>query len=107
MASDFEEVYAELLSSAEALSELLRSYGRQHWADWLAQDREHIQRGDAYGIDHLLRAYGGMGSLNDVLIHPVNGDDIALKDVDAVNARIRELRSRVYDAARRIQRALA
>lgn len=105
MVGDLEAVRAEFLSSAETLRELLRSYGRQHWAEWAARDRERIQRGDASGIDHLLGAYGGMGSLNDVMIHPANGDHIAPEDVIAVNAGLRELSSRVYDAAQRLKHA--
>ena len=48
------------------------------------------------GVDYLLRAFGGMGSLNDLLIHEANGHSIAAVDVGPVNDRLDELRTRVY-----------
>ena len=103
MAADLEAARGELLSTTDALGGLLQRYGERHWADWVIRDRERIREGDASGIDHLLSAYGGMGSLNDVLIHPVNGHHVAAQDVDTVNAQLTELRGRVYAAATRLK----
>jgi hypothetical protein len=99
MVSDFEAARAELLAAAGALGELLRRYGEHHWAEWVIRDRQRIQDGDAYGIEHLLSAYGGMGSLNDVVIDPRNGHRIAEQDLSAANERLRQLSSRTYTAA--------
>jgi hypothetical protein len=106
MVSDFEAAHAELLTAADALGKLLQGYGEQHWADWVIRDRQRIQEGDAFGIDHLLAAYGGMGSLNDVVIHPSNGHHIAEQDVRAVNEHLSQLRSRTYTAAMRLRTEL-
>ncbi len=103
MVSDFEAAHAELLAAADALGELLRWYGEQHWAEWVIRDRQRIQDGDAYGIEHLLSAYGGMGSLNDVVIDPRNGHRIAEQDINAANERLRQLSSRTYTAAMRLK----
>lgn len=103
MDGDFEAVRAELLAAADALGELLQRYGEQHWADWVIRDRQRIQDGDASGIDHLLAAYGGMGSLNDVVIDPLNGHHIAAQDVRTVNKHLSQLRSRTYTAATRLK----
>jgi hypothetical protein len=96
---DLEPARAEFLEAADALAKLLQDYGEQHWAAWVTRDQQRIQQGDASGIRHLLRAYGGMGSLNDVVIHPLNGHHIAAEDIDTVNARLTQLRSRTYAAA--------
>lgn len=103
MAGDFEAALTELLTAAEELGTLLQRYGERHWADWVMGDWRRIQDGDASGIDHLLAAYGGMGSLNDVLIDPHNGHLIAAQDVTTVNARLSQLRSRTYAAATRLK----
>jgi hypothetical protein len=100
---DLEAARAELFRAADALAKLLQDYGEQHWAAWVSRDRQRIQDGDASGIDHLLRAYGGMGSLNDLIIHPLNGHHIAAEDIDPVNARLTQLSSRVYSAAKRLK----
>lgn len=101
--SDFEAAHAELLAATGALGELLRRYGEMHWAEWVIRDRQRIQDGEAYGAEHLLSAYGGMGSLNDVVIDPRNGHRIAEEDISAANERLRQLSSRTYTAAMRLK----
>lgn len=59
------KILAQYLDQAEAL--LLR-YGQVQWADWLRKDARLIRALDFYGIEHLLAAYGGMGSFNDVVL---------------------------------------
>jgi hypothetical protein len=55
------DALAQMLDQAEAL---LRSYGQVRWAEWLTKDERLIRSLDGYGLEHLLSAYGGMGSLN-------------------------------------------
>jgi hypothetical protein len=55
-----------------------------HWAERLAGDLRTIRAGDAYGLDHLLQAFGGMGSINDLVIHPVNGHRVDESDFRGV-----------------------
>ena len=76
-----------------------------HWADRITDAIRRINDGDLSGVDYLLRAFGGMGSLNDLLIHEANGHSIAAVDVGPVNDRLDELRTRVYSAASRIRRS--
>jgi hypothetical protein len=59
----------------------------------------HIEAGDGYGLQHLLGAYGGMGSFSDLLIHPANGHPIDSRDVDAVNNYLRTLGAAVWSRA--------
>ena len=80
---------AALLGAVRAASALLRSHSEDRWATWLDADAERIASGDGYGVEHLLRAFGGMGSLNDVSL-PNRADDDrlwSLRDVIWSNAR--------------------
>lgn len=78
------------------LVELLERYGEARWADWLAADLRAIRKGDACGLDHLLQAFGGMGSINDLVIHPVNGHRIDAVEIDTVNRRLDALREQIW-----------
>jgi hypothetical protein len=48
--------------------QLLRDHNQRQWADWLAKDAHRIHQLDFYGVEHLLSAFGGMGSLNDLVL---------------------------------------
>jgi len=77
----------------------LSRLARPHWTEWLERDRRRIVARDAYGLEHLLQTFGGMGSFNDVLIHHVNGhvgDEAALR---AANDRLEDLRSEIFESA--------
>jgi hypothetical protein len=43
--------------------------------EWLARDAAFIRAGDDDGLAHFPSAFGGMGSLNDVLLRPRSDDD--------------------------------
>ena len=59
-----------LADMVDEASGVLRRQGLLGWADWLAADAARIRRLDFFGVEHLLSAYGGMGSLNDVALAP-------------------------------------
>ena len=83
---------------AEAVR-ILEGVGEEHWAAWLRGDLGRLRRGDRYAIEHLLGAYGGMGSINDVLISPHNGHDVSEHEGEATTAELRRLLSAIYDSA--------
>jgi hypothetical protein len=83
---------------------LLRAYQRTHWADWLQRDYDEIARGDFRGIQHLLGAFGGMGSLNDVMIHPLNGDQVTEEEGAEITATLHQLLRDIYVLATSIRR---
>lgn len=89
------ENIVDLLDEAATL---LRAYDQTGWADWLAKDAKRIRALDTYGIEHLLSAYGGMGSLNDVVLQRVNGVDVTVDSND--NERFDKLRSEIYGLAK-------
>jgi hypothetical protein len=49
-------------------------HGQDYFADWVDGDRAKIADGDADGASHFLQAFGGIGSLNDVVFQPRDAD---------------------------------
>jgi hypothetical protein len=54
----------------------------------------------------LVSAFGGMGSLNDLVLDPVNGHRLRPGQVESANADLERCQSAVYAAARMLQREL-
>ena len=104
MKSKTEKTTADLLLTLDTLATLLRRYKVAHWADWISGDAQRIRFGDSTGIEHLLSAYGGMGSLNDLVICVENGHPIADEDVSAVNEAFLSLKTRAYELAQQVRR---
>jgi hypothetical protein len=75
---------------------LLQKHSLAQWANWLRKDSAFVRRGDFYGIEHLLAAFGGMGSINDLVL-PDPQDD----------AHFRSLRSSIYAQAEALRREQA
>ena len=96
----------KLEENLEELAALLTKHGVSHWAQWVAGDLELVKAGNLRGIEHLLSAYGGMGSLNDVHICPQNGHNIKEDEIHSVNDQFLKLTSKVYDLATNIQRKI-
>ena len=55
-----------LVARPDALVASLREHGHESWARRMEQARNRIAAGDRVGIDRVLGAYGGMGSINDL-----------------------------------------
>ncbi len=62
----------------------LRKVGVDGWADWLRQDIAEWQTNR--DVSHHLRAYGGMGSLNDLIICQVNQHSVTAEQEPWVNS---------------------
>jgi hypothetical protein len=88
------------------LETLLGNVGEDFWRDWIRKDLTKIEHGDRYALDHFLKAFGGMGSFNDLVIHPVNGHEISEEHIAPANDRLGVLRSRAWASARAMQREL-
>ncbi len=90
---------AEMLETAQAL---LAKHEEYHWSDWLAKDARRVRNLDLYGVEHLLSAFGGMGSINDLIIHPINGHSIHVSEVDSVNEKLRLLLKKISTLANKL-----
>ncbi len=49
---------------------LLKKYGEPSWASGIEGDLYFVLREDAYGAKRFLSYFGGMGSLNDLVLCP-------------------------------------
>ncbi|WP_348772795.1 DUF6966 domain-containing protein [Pseudomonas hormoni] len=58
----------QLIDVLDQLATVLESDGATHWSQWMRKARAHLMNSDYYGIEYLLSAYGGMGSLNDLVL---------------------------------------
>lgn len=65
-----DERYARLLENVAAARDLLNRVGEDHWSSWMATAYAELRSLDAYGLTRLLEAYGGMGSLSLLPLHP-------------------------------------
>ncbi|MCI1013274.1 hypothetical protein HWE04_05380 [Herbaspirillum sp. C7C2] len=92
------EALVQKLREAE---KLLRAHHESRWADWLANDADRINRLDFYGIEHLLSAFGGMGSLNDLVFQYQDGAVLHVPLPE--NEQFSALRQEVYSLASKLK----
>ena len=62
-----------LLHVLGELVRLLSSAGADHWAGWMRECERRLANSDGSGVLHLLQAYGGMGSFNDLQLEGDEG----------------------------------
>jgi hypothetical protein len=104
--ANFDAAYASLLRALDEAVILLNRFNESLWSGRLADDRAKIANGDRYALDHVLQAFGGMGSFNDLVIHRINGHDIDDREVRAVNDRLSALRTAIWSGAKTLRRDL-
>lgn len=100
------ERFRRLLINVERTCDVLVGVGETHWADWMDAVFRELQAHDAHGLDRLLAAYGGMGSLNDLVITTMNGHRVETAEMAAVNQEFGALKSDMYADALALRRAL-
>lgn len=93
----------KLIAMLEQATQFLRECDENNWATWLADCAARLRRHKIEGIERLLDAYGGMGSLNDLLLHPINGHRLKESEVGQFNDRLQEIRTSLYDLAKEIR----
>ena len=97
-------------SLAEALTriiEVLDAHDEAHWRSWMNESLMQINDRDFRGVQHLLNAYGGMGSFNDLIIgqRMIDGSIEWAPNAASDNDRLDALRSQAYGLAKSIQDA--
>jgi hypothetical protein len=88
---------ATYLHVLKALEYLLDKVGESQWRDWLYEDIELWKAGN--DVSHHLSAYGGMGSLNDFWISPLNGHAISEIQEPWINHLLTLLRNLCFQCA--------
>ncbi|NLE98327.1 MAG: hypothetical protein GX596_10140 [Propionibacterium sp.] len=101
-----DDLVERLTATLTELQVLFDDVGEDAWHAWVRDCLRLIGRGDARGLRKVRGAFGGMGSLNDVIIHPANGHRLPPGDVGRVNLRLDDLRTRLFDGVVALQRQL-
>jgi hypothetical protein len=82
----------ELIRILTGMISLLEKEGETHWSEWMAKAKARLEDLDYSGIEYLLRAYGGMGSFNDLMVSPERQD------------RLEAFRTQAWELATEIKR---
>lgn len=86
-----------IVAEATKLRDLLRHVHEAHWEAvvdrgiWLLQEDRFLE-----GVECLKAMYGGMGSINDIYISPVNNHDVTSDDASSFNHRLAERLTSLY-----------
>ena len=78
-----------LICELEACASLLRDCSEDHWASWLEKSVNLIKQRKFSGIELFEGAFGGMGSINDLVLSPINGHTIEQSKVGSCNDQMR------------------
>jgi hypothetical protein len=95
--SEFDERLTQLIANLDETATLLRDHGETHWLRWVTACRSELATCDAAAFDHVLGAFGGMGSLNDLLILGANGHLVRPEEESSVNDQLDDLRGAIWD----------
>lgn len=95
-----------LIQALDGACRLLENVGEDFWGDKLQMGRKRVAEGDAYALRQLEGTFGGMGSFNDLVIHPINGHDVEPHEVDHVNRRLDVLRGTIARRTRELIREI-
>ena len=96
----------KLSETLDEIIQLLEASGEKHWANWMLEAKDCLKYSDDYGIEHILAAYGGMGSFTDlVLYQKVEDGQMKMTVFNRIrNNRLSKLRSRAWEIANAIRR---
>jgi hypothetical protein len=102
----FDAQLARLIANLDETTILLRDHGETRWLSWATRCRNELETYDAAAFDHVLDAFGGMGSLNDLLILTANGHVVRPDQEHSVNDRLSHLRHVIWDDATALRHEL-
>jgi FMN phosphatase YigB (HAD superfamily) len=91
--------HQRLLESLANVCDLLRRIDEEHWLHWMELDAMRIDSGDPLGLTHLLGAFGGMGSFNDLVVDPRNGHPVSDLESNQLDAELSRLRAFIWSDA--------
>ena len=57
----------QLIAMLRDAAARLRALGHDHWGEWLEESADALARNQIGGLAHYRSAFGGMGSLSDVI----------------------------------------
>jgi hypothetical protein len=113
--TDIESLQTDLVRGLHQVTDMLWRQGETRWAEWLSGDGDLIRHGDIFGIDHLLSAFAGIGSINDLWLKNTNTFTPTIPSSRSTdrgrdgngNDTFQALLRRVWERARLLRRAVA
>ncbi len=96
----------ELIRLLEESAAFLEVYGEKWYCDWLRNCATMIMGNDPSGIEQLIRGFGGMGSFNDLVLHPGNNHKLNESEINFVNIKLDEYRREIYQQVSDLRRDL-
>ncbi len=86
-----------IVAEARSISKLLNHTHEYYWENILNRGIRLLEE-DKFesGIQLFKQMYGGMGSVNDLYISPMNGHNVAGKDIHTVNLQLSKYLSNLY-----------
>ena len=95
----------KLADLVEKWANLLKRYGANNdWVEWLEKDVRYLRNSDFYGVEHLLSAFGGMGSITDFSLISESGSLLSRSRARFINRRYSRLVTQVHELADRLRR---
>ena len=95
----------ELASQLTDCAAFLERYGvHPHWCSMLLGFAVRLRDGDVGAAAELRKQFGGMGSFNDILIHPHNGHRLNEGEINVVNGRLDEMRHQIFESCTALAR---
>jgi HAD superfamily hydrolase (TIGR01509 family) len=91
--------HQRLIDNLANVCDILQRIGAGPWLQWMEIDASRIESGDAEGLTHLLGAFGGMGSFNDLVVDPRNGHSVNDREAEQLDADLCRLRSFIWSDA--------
>lgn len=104
--SDFDGRLARLIENLDEAANLLRDHGETRWLKWATKCRGELTMCNVAAFNHVLGAFGGMGSLNDLMILRVNGHTIKSGAESTVNRRLSDLLRAIWEDATDLKKDL-
>jgi hypothetical protein len=89
----------KLVEVLDDLAKMLYTYGVLDWGRSVYEVARRLRYGDLAAIREFLEAFGGMGSINDLVICPENGHAIPQSEVSAANERLGQSLSKAWSLA--------
>lgn len=94
----------KIIYEMDSLSSLLDSVGEERWSSAVKRARSQLSASNYHGIEEAKQWFGTVGTLNDLIIHPLNGHSVSEKNVESVNTELQSATSRIYNLLREVER---
>lgn len=93
-----------LADMCEEAAGIFRKHSIENWAKWLEKDAGLLRNSDFYGVEHLMSAFGGMGSLSDIGLAEPSPENPPILRTHSDDARLQILIEKIRELAGALHR---